>query len=81
MTRFIDMTDAQKGAQHQRLAAKERARLLATMDKVKARLAAIDAEADEIAASGGRFADKQAARYREEKQPILDHLKRHGIEI
>lgn len=79
MARWIDMTDAQRGALTMKLQAKERAQVLANPSKIIKALAQIDAEASEILAEGGRFAEQQAARWLEEKQPIFARLARLNI--
>lgn len=79
MARWIDMTDAQKGAHHQKVKAKERASVLAKPAATIAALARIDAEAAEILAEGGRFAEKNAARALDEKTPIFQRLAHLGI--
>lgn len=79
MTRWIDMTDAQKGALHQGEEAKRRARIIANPASIKAQLAEIESEAQAIESKGGQYSAKQAARWREEKQPIFQMLARLNI--
>jgi hypothetical protein len=80
MTRWIDMTDAQKVATQQRNAAKRRAEIVANPSAIIKALADIDAESAAIAEGGGKYATKQALRFLEEKQPIFDTLARLNID-
>jgi len=80
MTRWIDMTDAQKGALHRKEEAKLRAAILANPAHIIKALADINAESARIAEEGGKYATQRALRWLEEKQPIFATLKRLGID-
>jgi hypothetical protein len=80
MARWIDMTDAQKGALNQRLKAQERAAVLANPSSIIKALANIDAQSALTLEEGGKYAVRRALRDLEEKQPIFDRLERLGID-
>lgn len=80
MTRWIDMTDAQKAAKHSQETAKARAKVLANPTAIKAQIDALEAEAAAIEAEGGRFSANRAARVREDMQPIFAMLSRLNID-
>ncbi len=80
MTRWIDMTDAQKAAKTAQEAAKARAKILQNPAAIKAVIDALEQEAAEIEAQNGRFSLAQAARVRDDMQPIFAMLARLNID-
>lgn len=79
MARWIDMTDAQKGALHMKEEAKRRAKILANPAYILRDLAEIDAIAAAELAEGGKYAQVRHDRALEEKQPIFAMLARLNI--
>lgn len=81
MPRWIDATPAQRAVITARAEAQRRAKFIAAIDKVRAIVAEIEAAAVAIELEGGRFAEKRAARMRDEKTPYLECAKKYGVQI